>query len=594
MEQRRLFIAIGLSMAFLFLWQMLFPPPAPRKKAPVATSISSDTGSPVPDSPPVLAQAPASSPVPADSTSLDSSVRQSLIPSTPPRSVTIELPRYTATLDETGGILSSLALTDFTSLSLPPRGLHPVSLVSHILQAPGHLSLLVDQDDRSRLGQSRWILDSVQESRIVSFSTIPGVPELPTDIRIEKKLEFTDDYGSTLDITIFNLSDKPRALSTGRLRYDLQDKTREGSLVVHLGPDLGNNAPVSAYIDQYMVTGSHERDGKHEVAVLAKSWWHGLFGAPAMPEGVKWAALENRYFVVAVEPSGFTVDALFHPDEKKRLHLFLLLPSFNLDPGQSKTFSFRIFSGPKSTQLLQSFDPAFKQLDGMEPTILPRSIEIARWMVSFLGWIQKHVGNWGWSIIILTIIVRGLLFPLSYYQFKSMARMQQLQPRIAELQSRYAADKERLQRELMKVYSEAGVNPIGGCLPILLQMPILIGLFLAFQSAIELRGVPFMLWIKDLSVPDTLAHIPLLGIPINPLPLLMCGTMLYQQKITPMTTTDPAQKQIFMMMPVIMTVMFYNFPSGLSLYWVVQNILSIGQQYYMMKLKKEVTQNAVT
>jgi YidC/Oxa1 family membrane protein insertase len=162
--------------------------------------------------------------------------------------------------------------------------------------------------------------------------------------------------------------------------------------------------------------------------------------------------------------------------------------------------------------------------------------------------------------------------------------MQGLRPKIEEVQARYADDKERLQRELMKVYSEAGVNPLGGCLPILLQMPILVGLFIAFQNAIALRGVPFILWIKDLSVPDTAFY--LLGIPFNPLPLIMAATMFFQQKLSPMPSADPVQKQMLYMMPVMMTVLFYNFPSGLSLYWVTQNILSIGQQYYMMRIRE--------
>jgi YidC/Oxa1 family membrane protein insertase len=137
----------------------------------------------------------------------------------------------------------------------------------------------------------------------------------------------------------------------------------------------------------------------------------------------------------------------------------------------------------------------------------------------------------------------------------------------------------------MNVYREAGVNPLGGCLPIIVQMPVLIGLFLALQNSIELRGAAFALWITDLAIPDTLFWV--VGIPINPLPIAMGATMILQQKLTPTPTADPNQKQMFTMMTVVMTVMFYNFPSGLSLYWLTQNILSIAQQYYMLKRKEE-------
>lgn len=592
MEQRRLLLAVGLSMAVIFVWQILFPPPVHRK--PRTITAATDTA------PALTADTTASAAIRSMPTTESSAAGESFalaeaarIPQTPARSIELDLPHSSVTLDETGGIIAALLLKDYSTLSPPPRGAHPVSLVSHQAGAIGQLALLLDPEDRSGLGARRWMCEAGSDSRSAVFSCVPDVPELPSGIRIEKRLTFSAEYGATLEITVVNLTNQPRALATARMRYELQDQTREGSLLLHLGPDLGTNAPVTAYIDQYRVTGSYERGGKHEAAVTEKSWWSSIFGAPKMPEAPKWAALENRYFVSAIEPVDFQADAMFSRDREKHLHLYLLLPSFNLDPGARKTFAFRIFAGPKSTQVLEQFDPALKILDGMEPTILPRSIQIARWMVGFLGAIHRHIGNWGWSIIILTIIVRGALFPLSWYQFRSMARMQRLQPRIQELQTRYAEDKERMQRELMKVYSEAGVNPLGGCLPIVLQMPILVGLFLAFQNAIDLRGVPFILWIRDLSIPDTLLYLPIINIPINPLPIVMCGTMFLTQKLTPTTTTDPAQRQMFLMMPVVMTVLFYNFPSGLSLYWVVQNILSVGQQYYMMKMK-EVPKNAGT
>lgn len=565
---KRTLLFIFLSAMVLLFWQIMFPPPLPTKR-PIAPIIAKDTFIVVP-------------------AATDTSFVSAAVDTLPARTVTINRPKFEVVLSETGAAVHSLTLHNFTTITKENSESIPVALVSPDSVIP-HLSLVMDRADRAHLARSIWRQSEFE----TSFVLTPEIEGLPPGIKLEKVYDVAGDYGTTLTITVTNGSGRSFDFSMARLDDPLFESSRNGSFILHLGPDLGINKALKSHAEQYLVTASYGKAGVREIATTDKSWWHSIVGLPDPPVDLDWVALENRYFTIAAEPKDFKVEASVLHDEARRLHIWMLLPGFALEPNGRKSFVFNIYNGPKDPKALLAFNPQLEQLDGMEPTVLPKKLPIARIMVSVLAWLNHMIGNWGWAIILLTVIVRALLFPLANYQFKSMAKMQVLKPKIDELQVRYAKDKERLQRELMKVYSEAGVNPVGGCLPLLLQMPIMIGLFIALQNSIELRGVPWILWIKDLSVPDTLLYV--MGIPVNPLPLLMGVTMYFQQKITPMPSADPAQKQVMMMMPWIMMVMFYSFPSGLSLYWVTQNILSIAQQYYMLNKKalqpKEVPTN---
>jgi YidC/Oxa1 family membrane protein insertase len=177
-------------------------------------------------------------------------------------------------------------------------------------------------------------------------------------------------------------------------------------------------------------------------------------------------------------------------------------------------------------------------------------------------------------------MVRLVTAPLATKQMRSMKRLGELQPRMKAIQDKYRDDRQRQSQEMMKLYRESGVNPLGGCMPMLLQIPVFIALYYALQSSIDLRQAPFVGWIEDLSQPETLFVVPGLGVPVRILPLLMGASMVLQQKLTP-TTMDPAQARMMMvMMPIMFTVLFYGFPSGLVLYWFVSNLLAIGQQLW--------------
>jgi len=224
------------------------------------------------------------------------------------------------------------------------------------------------------------------------------------------------------------------------------------------------------------------------------------------------------------------------------------------------------YIGPKDHEVLKSINPE-----------LTDAIEFG-WF-SFLSkpfykvllWINNHVGNWGWAIILFTLLVKLILFPLSYKGMMSMQKLKDLAPKMKELKEKYKGDPAKMNSQMMEMYKKHGANPMGGCLPLILQIPVFFALYRVLLNAVELQGAPWILWIEDLAQMD----------PYFVLPILMGVSMWFQQRITPMNLTDPLQEKIFKFFPVIMTVFFIYFPSGLVLYWLVNNLFTIGQQYFI-------------
>jgi YidC/Oxa1 family membrane protein insertase len=207
---------------------------------------------------------------------------------------------------------------------------------------------------------------------------------------------------------------------------------------------------------------------------------------------------------------------------------------------------------------------------------------ISRIFINLLNWLHLQIGSWGWSIVLLTIIVRLFLWPFHAKSQRAMKRMGKLAPLMKELQAKYKDDPARQSQETMKLYKDYGVNPLGGCLPMLLQIPIFFGFFSMLGSAAELRGESFA-WVRDLSLPDTITHI--FGYPLNPLPLVMGITMFLQMKLTPQpATVDKMQQRIFMFMPFMFLIFCYTYAAALALYWTTQNIFSIAQSFIMKKM----------
>ena len=197
---------------------------------------------------------------------------------------------------------------------------------------------------------------------------------------------------------------------------------------------------------------------------------------------------------------------------------------------------------------------------------------VAKPLYNVLAKIHQYLGNWGWSIIALTVLIKLIFAPLSAYSYKSMANMKSVNPKIQEIRERYKGDKQQMNAAMMALYKTEKINPMGGCLPVVIQIPVFIALYWVLLASVEIVGAPWLGWITDLSIPD----------PYYILPLLMAGSMFIQQKMSP-PPPDPLQAKIMMFVPVIFSVMFFFFPAGLVLYWVVNNVLSVGQQYYINK-----------
>lgn len=299
---------------------------------------------------------------------------------------------------------------------------------------------------------------------------------------------------------------------------------------------------------------------------------------------IHWMAYENEYFMAAIIPEGTGSEGEFRgKDDSGVLEASFISPKSILGPSEKIAYQYKIYLGPRDIDILEDLDK------GLERAVNYGIFNvIAKPLLWLLRFFNKYLHNYGLSIILLTIIIKILFWPLTHKSYKSMKEMQKIQPLMAKLRERYKNNKEQMSKELMGLYRTYKVNPMSGCLPMLIQMPVLFAMFRILGNSIELRHAPFILWMNDLSAPDRLFHFPFEipfmenpdGIPV--LTLLMGASMLLQQRMTPMTG-DPTQQKMMMLMPIIFTVMFINFPSGLVLYWLVQNIISIGQQYRILK-----------
>jgi len=295
---------------------------------------------------------------------------------------------------------------------------------------------------------------------------------------------------------------------------------------------------------------------------------------------IGWIAYEDDFFISAIIP-GKKSKGVF----KGRLlpsgvlHGTYLTQPVSLKPSEQVSFPYTLYLGPRELGMLKQVGEELDRAVDFGWTDI-----IAKPLLYLLRFFNQYIHNYGVSIILLTILIKILFWPLTHKSYKSMKEMQKLQPRMAKRREKHKNDKQKLNAEMMALYKTYKVNPMGGCLPMVIQIPVFFALFRILGNAIELRHAPFMLWINDLSAPDRLFNFPFTipfmsppyGIPV--LTLLMGASMFLQQKMTP-TPGDPTQAKVMMFLPIIFTFMFINFPSGLVLYWFVNNILSIGQQY---------------
>jgi len=280
-----------------------------------------------------------------------------------------------------------------------------------------------------------------------------------------------------------------------------------------------------------------------------------------------WIAMMQHYFLGAWIPGVDEVNNFYSRYDDFRYYIGMISAAENIAAGSQKVFSSRYYVGPKDQNSISKLTP------GLELTVDYGFLTVlAKPLFWLLNTLHSVFGNWGWSIIFLTIIIKLAFFKLSEKSYRSMANMRRLQPRMKALKERHGDDKQKMNQALMELYKKEKINPLGGCLPILVQIPVFIALYWVLMEAVELRQAPFMLWITDLASQD----------PYYVLPILMGISMFLQQKLNP-APLDPVQAKVMMFLPLVFTVFFLFFPAGLVLYWVVNNTLSIAQQYVITK-----------
>jgi YidC/Oxa1 family membrane protein insertase len=300
-------------------------------------------------------------------------------------------------------------------------------------------------------------------------------------------------------------------------------------------------------------------------------------GAPPLERTgpVQWTAVQNKYYAIAAIPRTSTEWSVIHQGTHALEYAVALRWPLN---AASTAVHFTVYTGPKELRRLASLDANGKSLEELMFYNYGwvRMLRPDVWLLRPLQWLYGVTHNYGVAIIIITVIIKLLFSPLTWKSFKSMQAMQHLQPQMKRLQDIYKNDRQKLNEEMMKLYREQKVNPLGGCLPMVVQIPVFIALYQVLYASIELRHAGFIWWMKDLSAPD------------HPMAVLMGASMVIQQWMTP-TTGDPRQAKMMLFMPIIFTFMFLNFPVGLVIYWLVNNLLTIAQQYFMLRQQSPAT-----
>jgi YidC/Oxa1 family membrane protein insertase len=557
---RNTLLAFALSFAVLTLW-MLFTTPteAPPKRS----------GEPVAEAPAPTEPEDAQVPELPDADALlagdgvgEAAPEAPVAGTTAGEMVPIETPLFRAELDSRGGTLRHFELKNYGVTSAPssPR----IVLTTGKAPFANALATPLRELSLGDLSEVPFQIDRV-DAREVTFSLERN------GIRLRKTYTFEpDSYAFQLRLTVANDSD------------------------ADIGPRYAVSWPASIQPGNDFVEQSLEalHEGSIVREALSAFGQRGFFGGEPetqkiLRREVDWAGIGATYFVTAVIPEDpVQASAQFVATEPGRAGVVqIFFDPVVLPPGKSAERIYRVYAGPKVPDYLEAVGAG-----------LIRSIDLGySWLsplVLAFGWLlhalHDVIPNYGLAIIVLTIMVRVVTTPLTMKQMRSMERMRALQPKLQELKEKHPDDRQKQSEEMMQLYRREGVNPLGGCLPMLLQLPVFIGLFYALRSSIDLRQAPFVAWIDDLSSPDVLFDIPGIGIPLRVLPLIMGATMVLQQKITPMQM-DPAQAKMMMtVMPVMMTVLFYQFPSGLVLYWMVSNVLAIAHQMWVGRTLRTV------
>jgi YidC/Oxa1 family membrane protein insertase len=446
---------------------------------------------------------------------------------------------------------------DIISAKLPA---YPVS----ISKKDQPVQLISNDPEKLYLAQSGWLTKLQAKPEILLFKTKQtNYQLLPTDNELRVTFTTQNAQGLVINKT-YTFKHNDYAIGVDYDINNLSNQVRQGQLYAFLKrKEVASKSGFLNFSNTYQGAAISSQAKPYEKISFKD------MGKESLERTVQggWVAMLEHYFLSAWIPDA-QQDYRFYSRADNGLYTIgLLSPQQQLQPGQVFHIGSKLYVGPELTDRLKALAP---HLDLTVDYGWLWFISIA--IFKLMKWIHSIVGNWGWSIVLVTVFIKLLFYRLSATSYKSMADMRRLQPRIVDLKERYGDDRQKLSQATMELYKKEKINPLGGCLPILVQIPVFLGLYWVLIESVELRQAPFIAWIYDLSVKD----------PFYVLPLLMGLTMFIQQRLNP-APPDPVQAKVMMFLPVVFTVLFLNFPAGLVLYWVVNNVLSILQQWWIGK-----------
>ncbi len=551
MDTQRLILFVIFSMSVLFLWEAWQKDQHPP--APVTAAQKPGTPSSATELPPIPATpAPGAAPAPA----ANAGQAAAAPPAPAGQLITITTDLYRVQIDTNGGVIEDVALLNHRD---PGDEAKPYLALMHT-------------PERTFIAQSGLLGEGMPNHRM-PYEVLAGPRELtPGSDSVVLKLQATAAKGDkVLQILTFH----------------------RGSYVIDVAYEVTNagSAPITPYA-YFQLTRDTKTQGTHnsmapvsyagpviynETDKFKKVDFGDLDKLAADPSRKLpytkntdngWVGMVEHYFVVAWLPS----------DEKKIPREFyarkldgtyaagVVVPMATIAPGASATLDVPLYIGP------QDQDALAKLAKGLDLTVdYGIFTVIAAPLFWLLKWLHGLIGNWGWAIIAMTILIKSAFYPLNHASARSMAKMKVIAPKLKALQAQYADDKQQLQMKMMEMYKQEKINPLGGCLPIVVQIPVFIALYWVLLSAVELRHAPWIGWIHDLSAPD----------PYFVLPVIYAITAFLQVKLSPTPISDPVQAKVMQIMPIAFSVMFVFFPSGLVLYWLINNCIQIFQQWHM-------------
>jgi YidC/Oxa1 family membrane protein insertase len=558
MDNRRLILMLVFCFSLVMLWDAWQEFKKPKLPPALATATQTDGSTPRP----TVNLQPATTALPSSSAPASRKAE----------TVSVKTDLFTVDVSTLGGDIVRLDLNHYKALDEKEKSLS--------LFEPKH----------QYLAQSGLIGDALPNHKTM-FSVVPGNRDLGTDAKtLQLRLEaatadgikvakiFTFTRGSYLIDVAYEIHNGSQKELAPYAYFQLQrdDKAPYGEsmmVATFTGPSVYTEQ------DKYQKVNFEEIEkGKAKFATKADNGW---------------LAMVQHYFVAAWLPAAKTPREYYmrkvEGSTPPIYNAGVIVPVVAAAPGAKTTLSMPLYAGPQTQSILDQLAKPVAA-GGIDAQGLPLVVDygwltiVAAPIFWCLDAINKLVGNWGWSIVLLTIGIKAIFYPLSAASYKSMAKMRTITPRLVALKERHGSDRAKLNQEMMELYKREKINPLGGCLPILVQIPVFIALYWALLGAVEMRNAPWVLWITDLSAPDSLLGvIPGIDMPVGLLPIVMVITMMIQTKLNP-PPPDPIQAKVMMMMPFIFGGMFFFFPSGLVLYWVVNNTLSIAQQWQITRM----------